>query len=77
MRISELKDIISAEINHLDFASADFQGVSIDSRQIKSKQLYVALKGPTHDGHHFVRKAAEAGAAAAIVSEWVDCDFVP
>jgi UDP-N-acetylmuramoyl-tripeptide--D-alanyl-D-alanine ligase len=75
MRISELKDIISAKINHLDFASADFHGVSIDSRQIKSKQLYVALKGPTHDGHHFVKKAAEAGAAAAIVSEWVDCDL--
>ncbi|HHY49967.1 MAG TPA: UDP-N-acetylmuramoyl-tripeptide--D-alanyl-D-alanine ligase, partial [Alphaproteobacteria bacterium] len=31
--------------------------------------LFVAIKGDTHDGHDFVGKAFEAGAAAALVSE--------
>lgn len=43
--------------------------VSIDSREIAPEALFVAIKGDTHDGHDFVGKALEAGAAAALVSE--------
>ena len=43
--------------------------VSIDSRDIQPEALFVAIKGDTHDGHDFVTKALEAGAAAALVSE--------
>lgn len=43
-------------------------GVSIDSRAVQKGDLFVALKGPTHDGHDHVAAAFEAGAAAAIVS---------
>jgi len=43
--------------------------VSIDSREIEPEALFVAIRGETHDGHDFVGKALEAGAAAAIVSE--------
>ncbi|HEY9010366.1 MAG TPA: UDP-N-acetylmuramoyl-tripeptide--D-alanyl-D-alanine ligase [Devosia sp.] len=43
--------------------------VSIDSREIQPEALFVAIKGDTHDGHDFVGKALEAGAAAALVSE--------
>ncbi len=43
-------------------------GVSIDSRTLEPGDLFVALTGPSHDGHDFVRAAFERGAAAAIVA---------
>ena len=42
-------------------------GVSIDSRSLKPGDLFVALRGPHHDGHDFVGQAFERGAAAAII----------
>lgn len=43
--------------------------ITIDSREVPPESLFVAIKGDTHDGHDFVAKALEAGAAAALVSE--------
>jgi len=43
--------------------------ITIDSREVPPEALFVAIKGNTHDGHDFVGKALEAGAAAALVSE--------
>ncbi len=43
-------------------------GVSIDSRSIRPGDLFIALKGPTFDGHEFVAAALAQGAAAAIVN---------
>jgi UDP-N-acetylmuramoyl-tripeptide--D-alanyl-D-alanine ligase len=42
-------------------------GVSIDSRTMKPGDIFVAVKGPNFDGHAYVLKALEQGAAAAIV----------
>ncbi|SMF71006.1 UDP-N-acetylmuramoyl-tripeptide--D-alanyl-D-alanine ligase [Tistlia consotensis] len=42
-------------------------GVSIDSRSLLAGDLFVALAGPSFDGHDFVAKALEKGAAAALV----------
>ena len=42
-------------------------GVSIDTRTLKAGDLFVALRGPNHDGHQFVAAAFERGAAAAMV----------
>ena len=41
-------------------------GVSIDSRTIQKGDLFIALKAK-RDGHKFVNKAFENGAAAALV----------
>ena len=43
-------------------------GVSIDSRTLRSGDLFVALSGPNFDGHDYVLEALEAGAAAALVA---------
>ncbi|MBH63796.1 MAG: UDP-N-acetylmuramoylalanyl-D-glutamyl-2, 6-diaminopimelate--D-alanyl-D-alanine ligase [Alphaproteobacteria bacterium] len=43
-------------------------GVSIDSRTVSHSELFIALKGPTHDGHDHVTQALDGGAAAAVVS---------
>ena len=42
-------------------------GVSIDSRTISAGDLFIAIKGPSLDGHDYVRAAIDAGAVAAIV----------
>lgn len=43
-------------------------GVSIDSRSVVPGDLFVALQGPTFDGHVFVADALARGAVAAVVS---------
>jgi UDP-N-acetylmuramoyl-tripeptide--D-alanyl-D-alanine ligase len=42
-------------------------GVSIDTRTLARGDLFVALKGPKHDGHDHVAAALANGAAAALV----------
>ena len=55
-------------------ASGDFQvsGVEMDSRDVRSGDLFIALKGETMDGHRFVDKAFASGAAAVLVDRPVD-----
>ena len=50
-------------------ASGDFAvtGVSIDSRSLEKGDLFVALQGPTFDGHDFVAAALQRGAAGALI----------
>ena len=42
-------------------------GLSIDTRSLSAGDLFVALRGPNHDGHDFVSSALERGAVAAMV----------
>ena len=42
-------------------------GVSIDSRSIRPRELYFAIRGERHDGHDFVGEVLEKKAAAAVV----------
>src|SRR5258705_906898 len=43
-------------------------GVSIDSRTIRAGELFIAIHGPSHDGHDHVAGAFERGAVAAVVA---------
>jgi UDP-N-acetylmuramoyl-tripeptide--D-alanyl-D-alanine ligase len=47
--------------------AAAVSGVSIDSRSIRSGDLFVALPGERFDGHDFVDSAMAAGASGAVV----------
>lgn len=44
------------------------QGISIDTRTLNKGDIYVALKGDTHDGHNYVGIALEKGATGLLVS---------
>lgn len=46
-------------------------GVTFDSREVGTGDLFIALKGEATDGHLFLDKAFAAGAAGTIVSEAV------
>ena len=43
-------------------------GVSIDSRTVRSGDLFIALQGPNFDGHDFVIDAIGRGASASLIS---------
>ncbi len=51
-------------------------GFALDSREVKTGDLFLAIKGATHDGHYFVQQAAEAGATAALVEHPVDVPHI-
>ena len=46
-------------------------GVSIDSRQIKKGNLFIAIRGQRLDGHKFLDEVIKKGAKAVIVSKGV------
>jgi len=60
----------AARILHggLPGSDAEFLGVSSDTRKLARADLFVALVGPSFDGHDFLAEAARAGAAGALVS---------
>jgi len=70
----------SAEIAAATGGAADgeFQvsGVEMDSRDVRSGDLFIALKGEAMDGHKFIDKAFANGAVAALVDRPVDYPHV-
>ncbi|QAX81913.1 UDP-N-acetylmuramoyl-tripeptide--D-alanyl-D-alanine ligase [Candidatus Pseudomonas adelgestsugas] len=69
MRFNELTQTLSARILSND---CSFDGVSIDSRNIKPGQLFVALVGQSFDGHNYLNDVAAKGAAGALVQREVE-----
>lgn len=49
--------------------TADITGVVYDSRQVQPGSLFVCIRGFVTDGHRYVQKAIEAGAAAIVVED--------
>lgn len=55
--------------------SWQFSGVGIDSRMVVPGELFVAVRGETHDGHRFVPAAIERGATGALVERGRAVEF--
>ncbi len=49
----------------------DIRDVQIDSRKVQPGSLFIAVKGVAADGHRFIEKAIEQGAAAVV------CEHLP
>ena len=49
-------------------ADAVVDGICIDTREVRKGSLFTAIKGERFDGHDFIPKAFELGAAAVIAS---------
>lgn len=69
MQVAEAAAALQAQCSD---GERTFTGCSTDSRSCQREQLFVALKGPNHDGHEHVSEAGRRGAAAALVSRSVD-----
>ena len=64
-----IRDIIKATGGSIVVeGDAEFTGVSIDSRTIKSEELFIALKGDRFDGHDFLSDALKVGNGAIVNS---------
>jgi UDP-N-acetylmuramoyl-L-alanyl-D-glutamate--2,6-diaminopimelate ligase len=50
-------------------ADVDITDVNIDSRRVKPGHLFVAIRGTQTDGHQYIAKAIEQGAAAILCEE--------
>jgi UDP-N-acetylmuramoyl-tripeptide--D-alanyl-D-alanine ligase len=58
---------VAAAVGAVMTAGWSASGVSIDSRTLAKGDLFIALPGERFDGHDYVLRAEEAGAAAALV----------
>jgi UDP-N-acetylmuramoyl-tripeptide--D-alanyl-D-alanine ligase len=65
----QLSDIARAVKGELVGHDVDIAGVSIDTRTLGAGELYVAINGKSFDGHGFIDKAEQAGAAAVLVEQ--------
>ncbi len=47
-------------------------GWSVDTRTLAPRDLYIALRGPSHDGHDYVAEAIRKGAAGVVVDHPIE-----
>lgn len=71
-KFSELIKPLDAQ---LEGADVTFSSVSIDSRNIKARDLFIAIKGPNFDGHDFIDAVQKQGACGAMVEKAVQTDL--
>ena len=70
MKLIELLKTVKV-LNTVGDTGVEITGVNIDSRRIEAGHLFVAIPGTQTDGHKFIPKAIELGAAAIL------CEHLP
>ncbi|HTS62252.1 MAG TPA: UDP-N-acetylmuramoyl-tripeptide--D-alanyl-D-alanine ligase [Candidatus Acidoferrales bacterium] len=65
----EIQKVAQAMAAAGDPPAGSASGWSVDTRTQNPGDVYFALRGPNHDGHDFLRAAAEKGAAALVVEQ--------
>lgn len=74
MKLRELiKNLSIIEMNA--DAELEVSGVSYDSRKTEKGDMFVAIRGFEADGHKFIPKAVENGAAVILCEEKPSCDI--
>ena len=68
MKLSELISGIKT-LQVAGQTDVDITGIEIDSRKIEPGNMFVAMRGTQVDGHKFIPKALELGAAAVLCEE--------
>lgn len=74
LNIKKLAEIINVGAALCVCPNISISSVCIDSRKITPGCVFFAIKGENHDGHDFVSKAFESGAACAVVQKKIDTD---
>lgn len=67
----EIGEVLKATAGKLisSVGMPDFSGFSIDSRTIRQRDLFIALKGNKFNGHCFIDEAVSKGAAGIIIDQ--------
>lgn len=73
MKAMTLNEIAAAADGALNCgAEISIKDICIDTRKVKPGSLYIAIKGERFDGHDFIPKAFELGAAAVVSSKPIE-----
>jgi UDP-N-acetylmuramoyl-tripeptide--D-alanyl-D-alanine ligase len=67
--VTQVADAVAGERGSGLDALARVAGVSIDSRTLRAGELFIAIHGPSHDGHDYVADVFEKGAVTALVAQ--------
>jgi UDP-N-acetylmuramoyl-tripeptide--D-alanyl-D-alanine ligase len=66
--LDEIRDCLGARVQS-DVPLVSVTGVCTDSRQIRSGDLFFAIRGPNFDGHQFLGQVFTAGASGVVVEK--------
>lgn len=70
LRLSQVVESTRSALNaKLHGQDVTFTRVTTDSRQLRSGDLFIALRGERFDGHDFIQRAADQGAVGAVVEQ--------
>ena len=64
--LKQIHELIGGLNNITEWESVHIAGVSIDSRKVTTDNLFVPLRGEKVDGHRYVEKVKDQGAAASL-----------
>ncbi len=68
--VNEIALAMGAQVVHPQPLS--FQTISTDSRQVSSKDLFIALSGERFDAHDFIPQVIEKGCRGVVISKKID-----
>ncbi|WP_436953354.1 UDP-N-acetylmuramoyl-tripeptide--D-alanyl-D-alanine ligase [Staphylococcus shinii] len=71
--LEQIQEWIPCEIDN-EYMDQGIQGISIDSRDIKSQNLFIPFKGENVDGHKYVAQALKDGAGASFYQKGMPLD---
>jgi len=72
LKLTTLLGAIEAGPRRGSAEGVEVTGLAVDSRKVKTGDLFFALKGATVDGHEFLEEAWKKGAVGAVVSRIID-----
>jgi UDP-N-acetylmuramoyl-tripeptide--D-alanyl-D-alanine ligase len=76
-RVAEVAEALGVPVPAGLDPMAGVAGVSIDSRTVQPGELFIAIRGPRHDGHGFVAGVLAGGAAAGVVARERASEYTP
>tara|TARA_Y100001933_G_scaffold98536_1_gene99055 strand:- start:117 stop:1487 length:1371 start_codon:yes stop_codon:yes gene_type:complete len=68
--LSEINNVIGVvNLRNTKCEDLSFSGISIDSRNITNKDLFIAIKGNFFDGHDFISEVIDKGVKAIVIDK--------
>lgn len=78
MSYAQLADAVGGKLFDNRQAEAMFNGAGIDSRVVKDKQLFIAIRGEKYDGHNYIKDALNSGASGLLIeSSFTEIEKIP